>query len=62
MDDTKHVTGGTADVTAEIQAINIAYSMGSMGIKFKNTDTDRPNWSAAGKTQERNELAVSFSF
>ena len=62
MEDTKHQTAGTADITAEIQAINVAYSMGSMALKFKNTDTDRPNWSAAGKTQERNEIAVSFSF
>ena len=62
MEDTRHQTAGTADITAEIQAINIAYSMGSMAVKFKNTDTDRPNFGSAGNTQERNELAVSFSF
>ena len=61
MEDTKKVNG-SADVTAEIEAINIAYSMGSMGIKFKNTDTSRPNFGAAANSQERNELAVSFSF
>ena len=62
MEDTRHQSAGTADITAEIQAINIAYSMGSMAVKFKNTDTDRPNFGSAGNTQERNELAVSFSF
>jgi len=62
MEDTRKQTAGTADITAEIEAINIAYSMGSMGIKFKNTDTSRANFGAATLDQERNELAVSFSF
>ena len=61
MEDTKKVVA-TADVTAEIEAINIAYSMGSMAVKFKNTDTSRANFGAATLDQERNELAVSFSF
>jgi len=61
MEDTKKTTG-SADVTAEIEAINIAYSMGSMAVKFKNTDTSRANFGAATLVQERNELAVSFSF
>ena len=66
MEDTKKgVASSTttiADITAEIEAINIAYSMGSMAIKYKNTDTSRPNFGAAANSQERNELAVSFSF
>ena len=61
MDDTKK-TNGSTDVTAGIEAINVAYSMGSMAVKFKNTDTSRANFGAATLDQERNELAVSFSF
>ena len=62
MEDTRHQTAGTADITAEIQAINVAYSMGSMALKFKNTDTSRANFGAVTLDQERNELALSFSF
>ena len=62
MEDTRHQTAGTADITAEIKAINVAYSMGSMAVKFKNTDTSRANFGAVSLDQERNEIALSFSF
>jgi outer membrane protein OmpU len=60
MEDTKHKVA-TADAGADITAINIAYTMGSMAVKIKQTDTDNANFTTA-KTAERTEIAVSFSF
>ncbi len=66
MEDTKSapgtsITSTIVDLSSEITAYNIAYTMGSMAIKIKQTDTDNANFSTA-KTAERTELAISFSF
>jgi outer membrane protein OmpU len=65
MEDTKSpgasATSTAIDLSSEITAYNIAYTMGSMAIKIKQTDTDNANFTTA-KTAERTELAISFSF
>jgi len=48
-------------VKADIKSYSAAYSMGSMGIKLKHTDTDNAAFST-GITAERTEIAVSFAF
>jgi|TARA_B110000438_G_scaffold303727_1_gene366796 outer membrane protein OmpU len=60
MDDTQNSILGVK-TTTEITSYNLAYSMGSMAVKVKHTDTDKPNF-VASTTAERTEIAVSFSF
>lgn len=60
MDDTQNSILGVK-TKAEITSYNLAYSMGSMALKLKQTNTSKPNFVAA-KDAERTEIAVSFSF
>ena len=42
-------------------AFQVAYTMGSMGIKLKHTDTDN-GYQSSATSAENTEIAVSFSF
>ena len=57
----KEAESDSAAVTTEMTSYQIAYTMGSMALKFAHTDTDNGYHSSA-KTAENTEIAVSFSF
>ncbi len=61
MEDTKEASSANAAVVAEMTSYQLAYSMGSMALKFAHTDTDN-GYHSSGKTAENTEIAVSFSF
>ena len=61
LEDTKEASSANAAVTAEMTAFQVAYTMGSMGIKLKHTDTDN-GYHSSNTSAENTEIAVSFSF
>ena len=61
LEDTKEAVSDSTAVTAEMTAFQVAYTMGSMGIKLKHTETDN-GYHSTDKTAENTEIAVSFSF
>ena len=61
MEDTREAKGATAALTAEMTSYQIAYTMGSMALKFAHTDTDN-GYHSSSKSAENTEIAVSFSF
>ncbi len=61
MEDTREASSDSGAVTTEMTSYQIAYTMGSMALKFAHTDTDNGYHSSA-KTAENTEIAVSFSF
>ena len=61
LEDTKEANSAAAAKTSEMTAMQVAYTMGSMGIKVKHTETDNGQFST-NKTHENTEIAVSFSF
>ena len=61
LEDTQEADSASSAVTTEMTAYQLAYTMGSMGIKFKHTDTDNGYFSS-NKSAENTEIAVSFSF
>ena len=61
LEDTREANGGTVAATTEMTAFQAAYTMGSMGIKIKHTDTDN-GYQTTAKSAENTEIAVSFSF
>ena len=61
LEDTKEAVSDSAAITAEMTAFQVAYTMGSMGIKLKHTDTDN-GYHSSNTSAENTEIAVSFSF
>jgi len=52
---------GTSDVTAKMDNINIAYSMGSMAIKAQHSSTDDQGFVKTA-TSDRTEVSLSLAF
>ena len=61
LEDTREASSATAAATTEITAFQMAYTMGSMGIKLKHTDTDN-GYQGTDTSAENTEIAISFSF
>ena len=61
LEDTREASSATAAATTELTAYQVAYTMGSMGIKLKHTDTDN-GFQSTNTSAENTEIAVSFSF
>ena len=49
------------DVTMELDAINISYSMGAMSIRLQDTDVSNANYTT-GTDEEHTELNISLAF
>lgn len=58
---TKEARGSTAEVEAELDSLQVSYSMGAMTISGAISETSNAN-NVAGQTYEENEIAVSFAF
>jgi len=58
---TTEATAQTAEVEAELDSLQVAYSMGAMTISGAISETSNAN-NVAGQTYEENEIAVSFAF
>ena len=58
---TTEATAQAAEVEAELDSIQVAYSMGAMTISGAISETSNAN-NVAGQTYEENEIAVSFAF
>ena len=57
----EEASSATAAKTTEMTAFQVAYTMGSMGIKLKHTDTDN-GYQGTDTSAENTEIAISFSF
>ena len=51
-----------ADVTMDIESLQVAYSMGSMSIKAYRTESSSNSWSTLGGSMTKNEIALGISF
>jgi outer membrane protein OmpU len=58
---TKEARGSTKEVEADLESIQVAYTMGAMTISGAISETGNAN-NVAGQTYEENEIAVSFAF
>jgi len=61
LTDTREENSATAAMDADMQSMQIAYSMGSMSIKAKRVETDNP-YHTSSKSEENSEISLSFSF
>ena len=51
-----------ADVTMDIESLQVAYSMGSMSIKAYKTETNNPNFDADADSRTVTEVALGLAF
>lgn len=57
----KEATSDTAAVESDLEALQVAYSMGAMTVSAAMQETSNAN-GTAGKTYEENEIQISFAF
>ena len=57
----KKINNNSADVTMELDSINISYSMGAASIRVQDTDASNANYTT-GTDEEHTELNISLSF
>ena len=57
----KKTNNNAADVTMDIDSINVSYSMGAMSVRIQDTDSSASNYTT-GTDEEHTEINVSLSF
>ena len=59
---TKHMNNeATADVTIDIDAINVSYTMGAMSIRYMDSDGSNAAYTS-GTNYDHKELNISLAF
>ena len=61
FESTKALNSDAADVTLEIDSLQVSYSMGAMSIRLQDSDASNANYTT-GTDEEHTELNISLSF